>query len=71
MKTLEWWLKWGATALILTATVATSFDFTPLNKWLFLLGSLCWAWVGFLWKQPSLILLNSVTSAIYIAGIYY
>lgn len=71
MKKFEWWLKWGATAIILIATIATSFDFTPLNKWLFLVGSLCWAWVGILWRQPSLILLNSVTSAIYIAGIYY
>jgi len=68
---LEWILKWGATALILIATVATSFDFTPLNKWLFLIGSLCWAWVGYLWRQPSLLVLNSITSAIYIAGIYF
>jgi len=68
---LEWFLKWGATASILLATVATSFDFTPLNKWLFLIGSLAWMSVGFIWRQPSLWSLNVITSVIYILGFIY
>jgi hypothetical protein len=67
---IEFILKWSSTILILLATVATSFDFSPLNKWLFLMGSLGWASVGILWRQPSLWILNSITSVIYITGIY-
>jgi hypothetical protein len=68
---IEWCLKWGATVCILLATVATSFDFVPLNKWLFLTGSLAWMSVGFIWRQPSLWSLNLFTTVIYVAGFLY
>jgi hypothetical protein len=71
MNKLEWVLKWGATICILLATVATSFDFVPLNKWLFLTGSLAWMSVGFIWRQPSLWSLNLFTTVIYVAGFLY
>jgi hypothetical protein len=66
---IEFFLKWGSTLAILLATIATSFDFIPINKWLFLIGSLGWASVGIMWRQPSLWVLNSITSVIYITGI--
>jgi hypothetical protein len=69
MKKFEFCVKWLSTVIILLATVATSFDFTPLNKWLFLLGSLGWAVVGLVWRQPSLYILNFITATIYCIGI--
>jgi len=66
----EWLLKWSANAVILVAAIATSFDFTPLNKYLFLIGSLGWMLVGVIWKQPSLWTMNAVVSAIYIIGFF-
>jgi hypothetical protein len=68
--TSEWILKWSANIVILFAAVATSFDFTPLNKYLFLAGSLGWMLVGILWRQPSLWTMNAVVSAIYIIGFF-
>lgn len=67
---VEWLLKWTANIVILIAAIATSFDVVPLNKYLFLMGSLCWMLVGFIWRQPSLWTMNLVVSTIYVVGFY-
>ena len=71
MKTLDFYLKWAATSVIVLATLANAFDIVPLNKILFLLGSVLWAWVGVLWRQPSLWILNVFCGLLYIIGLIY
>ena len=71
MKTLDFYVKWVATAVIVLATLANAFDIVPLNKILFLLGSMLWAWVGVLWRQPSLWILNVFCGLLYIIGLIY
>lgn len=68
MKTIEFILKWSSTFLILAAALATSFDYTPLNKYLFFAGSFTWTCVGMIWRQPSLWLGNAVLTIIYLLG---
>lgn len=68
MKTIEFFLKWSSTFLILAAALATSFDFNPLNKYLFFAGSFTWTCVGIIWRQPSLWLGNAVLTIIYLLG---
>ena len=63
-------IKWTSNIVILVAAIATSFDFVPLNKYLFLIGSLGWMTVGIIWRQPSLWTMNLVVSAIYVVGFY-
>ena len=70
MNKVEWLLKWTANLIILAGAFTTSFDIVPLNKYLFLLGSVCWMIVGFIWRQPSLWTMNVIVSAIYIAGFF-
>lgn len=70
MKVIEFILKWTSTVLILCAALATSFDFTPLNKYLFFTGSLTWTLVGIIWRQPSLWLGNAVLTIIYLVGFF-
>ncbi len=67
---LEWILKWSANIVVIAAAIATSFDFVPLNKYLFLLGSIFWMLVGFVWRQPSLWSMNLLISLIYILGFF-
>ena len=71
MKTLDFYVKWVATAVIVLATLANAFDIVPLNKILFLLGCVLWAWVGVLWRQPSLWILNVFCGLLYIIGLIY
>ena len=65
----DFYLKWFATAVIVLATMANAFDVHPLNKILFLVGSGLWAWVGLMWKQPSLWGLNAFCMAVYVIGL--
>jgi hypothetical protein len=66
---LDFYLKWLATFVIVLATLANAFDVVPLNKILFLLGCGLWAWVGILWRQPSLWSLNVFCGVVYIVGL--
>ncbi len=63
---LSWYVKWAASVLILVAvgfrTVGPEY-----NTWdivFSLLGTLGWAWVGVLWEDKALIILNSVLAFI-------
>jgi len=68
MKKLDFVLKWTATLVIVLATLANAFDINPANKILFLTGCALWTWVGLLWRQPSLWLLNLFCGLVYIVG---
>jgi hypothetical protein len=63
-------LKWTAHAVIIAATLTTAFDITPANKVLFVMGCVLWAWVGFIWRQPSLWSLNIFCCIVYLIGIF-
>jgi len=59
---LTWYVKWGATVLVLIAVVCRSVDEIPkiydvAFSWL---GTLGWLYVGLQWKDRALIILNSV-----------
>lgn len=71
MKTLDFYLKWSATAVIVVATLANAFDINPLNKILFLIGCVLWGWVGVMWRQPALWGLNMFCGLLYLVGFVY
>jgi hypothetical protein len=59
---LTWYVKWGATVLVLIAVMCRSVDEIPkiydvAFSWL---GTLGWLYVGLQWKDRALIILNSV-----------
>jgi hypothetical protein len=66
---LDFYLKWLATLIIVFATLANAFDIIPLNKILLLLGCALWGWVGWIWRQPSIWVLNLYCSVIYVVGL--
>jgi hypothetical protein len=65
---LSWYVKWISSAFIFTAvmfrTVNVPDDYiATVRMWdqiMSLLGCAGWTWVGFLWKDRALIVLNSV-----------
>ena len=67
---LSWYVKWIASAFILVAVAARSVGTMPqVDMWFGLFGTLGWAWVGFLWHDRALIVLNAISFAIYSMGI--
>lgn len=65
----EFALKWSAHIVVVFATIATAFDYSPINKMLFLVGCIMWTSVGLIWRQPSLWTLNAFCGLVYIAGL--
>ena len=66
---LDWWVKWAATILALVHVYVVSHD---IQSWYKFTGFTCaflWTWLGYLWRQSSIVLLNAIMMAIYLKGI--
>ena len=58
---LSWYIKWIASLFILTSMSMRGIDGLQLFDLIIsLIGVAGWMWVGFLWKDRALILLNGV-----------
>jgi hypothetical protein len=68
-RTLDWWVKWIATVVGLAHVIAVANDVYPYYKFTGLLTAVLWTWLGQLWREPSMIILNIVIMAIYLQGI--
>ena len=71
---LSWFVKWVSVVLILFATSARATGTMPqIDLWFGLFGTLGWFWVGYLWHDRALILLNGVLVTIIGMGLmkYY
>ena len=71
MHDLSWYVKWFASACILTAVLARSagVDYHLIDVWFSLVGTIGWFVVGMLWKDRALIILNAVLVFILAQGI--
>ena len=71
---LSWYVKWISVFLILFATVARSVGTLPqVDMWFGLFGTMGWAWVGYLWHDRALLVLNLVLITLLVLGLtnYY
>lgn len=76
---LSWYIKWIASAFILVAVMCRSVEEVPkiYDVMLSFVGTIGWAYVGYLWHDRALLLLNAVLCVIlgtsilrYIAGVW-
>ena len=70
---LSWYIKWVSSFVIIIAMLFTSANMFPINLWIANIGFIGWLVVGMLWHDRALIVLNSISLAIYSLGIlnYY
>jgi hypothetical protein len=71
---LSWYVKWVSVILILIATSARATGTLPhIDLWFGLIGTIGWFWVGYLWHDRALILLNGVLVTLIFTGLlnYY
>ena len=71
---LSWYVKWVSVFFILVATAARSVGTIPhIDMWFGLIGTVGWAWVGYLWHDRALLFLNAILVTLLIMGLmnYY
>ena len=66
---LDFYVKWGATIMALIHVWLISHDIQPWYKYTGVTQAALWLWLGLLWRQPSVIMLNVVMIAMYLKGI--
>ena len=71
--TLDWYIKWIASFLLIIGVVLTSNNIFPANLIFHAIGMLGWFVVGILWNDRALIVINSVTLSLMSNGLitYY
>jgi hypothetical protein len=71
---MSWYVKWISVILILVATSARATGTMPhVDLWFGLFGTIGWLWVGMLWHDRALVLLNGVLVTLIFTGLlkYY
>ena len=69
-KDVSWYIKWTASILILISIVIRAAGLSVLlDMYLGFVGMSLWAYVGYLWHDRSLILLNAVAASVLAIGI--
>jgi hypothetical protein len=69
VKKHEFWVEWVSTAILIIGVALTAWNIYPLNVYFSLAGNLGWAIIGVMWRKWSLITIQIVVTAIYIAGL--
>ena len=69
-QTKDWYIKWGASVILLTAMVLRSTgEFQLADMCLSFVGCAGWIVIGVLWKDRALLVLNTVACFILLTGI--
>ena len=69
VKSLELWIEWTATIILMIGVALTAWNIYPLNIYFSLIGNFGWLIIGYMWKKWSLIIIQFVISVLYIAGL--
>ena len=67
---LSWYIKWFSSITLIIAMMFTAVEMFPINLYIANIGFIGWLVVGMLWHDRALIVLNSISLAIYTLGIF-
>ena len=66
---LSWFIKWMGSILLIIGLSLRSGGIYPLDLYFTLVGSLLWTYVGMLWHDRSIMLVNMACFSIVLSGI--
>ena len=71
--TIDWYVKWVASVIIIISVILTSNNIYPLNLFFYAAGLSGWFIVALLWNDRALIIINAVSLALLLNGLvsYY
>jgi hypothetical protein len=65
------WLAWIGTVFVLVSAFMASRNFYPWYAYGYIISNCIWIVIGFLWKEKTIITINTGVNIIYIAGLYF
>ena len=71
--TLDWYIKWIASIILVVGVILTSNNIYPLNLMVHALGMFGWFIVAIIWNDRALLVINAVSLVLLINGLvsYY
>ena len=69
LHTLDWYIKWAASVVLLFGMLLTSNNVYPLNLIFHVVGLSGWFCVALIWNDRALIIINAVSIAILMNGL--
>jgi len=71
--TLDWYIKWIASVVLVVGVILTSNNIYPLNLMVHALGMFGWFIVAIIWNDRALLVINAVSLVLLINGLvsYY
>ncbi len=71
--TIDWYVKWIASIIIVISVILTSNNIYPLNLFFYSAGLSGWFIVALLWNDRALLVVNAVSLALLLNGLisYY
>jgi|APCry1669192319_1035405.scaffolds.fasta_scaffold02748_8 hypothetical protein len=63
------WLAWCASAVLIGCAILASRNLYPWFVYGFLFSNLLWIVLGIVWREPSLIAVNTILCVIYCLGL--
>ena len=70
----SWYIKWGSSILILIALSIRAADYPRIwDMWFGFAGMVGWTYVGYLWQDRAILILNAVSTVLLVIGLlnYY
>ena len=71
--TLDWYIKWIASVILVVGVILTSNNIYPLNLIVHAIGMFGWFIVAIVWNDRALLVINAVSLALLLNGLvaYY
>ena len=71
--TLDWYIKWIASIILVGGVILTSNNIYPLNLMVHAIGMFGWFIVAIIWNDRALLVINAVSLALLLNGLvsYY
>ena len=71
--TLDWYIKWIASIILVVGVILTSNNIYPLNLMIHAIGMFGWFIVAIIWNDRALLVINAVSLVLLINGLvsYY
>ena len=67
---LSWYVKWISSILILVALTIRAADYPRIyDMWFGFFGMIGWTYVGILWKDRAIIIMNVISTALLLIGL--